>query len=72
MDALEQTLQTKHLKKALPHKTPYGERLSVKVYQEHTLKSEISRKDTNHPPTKQNKETNLFLCNTVLLSSSKS
>ena len=36
------------------------------------LGSEISRKDTSPPPTKQNKETNLALRNTIPPSSSKS
>ena len=42
------------------------------INMQHTLRSEISRKDTSPPPTKQNKETNLTVRNTISLSSSKS
>ena len=47
-------------------------RLSARVYYQHTLRSEISRKETSPLPTKQNKETNLALRNTISPSSSKS
>ena len=53
-------------------KTPYGDRLSTKLYQQHTLRSEIWRKDISPPPTKQNKRTDLALRNTIPRSSSKS
>ena len=46
--------------------------LSAKLDEQHTLRSEISRKDRSPPPTTQNKETNLAVLNTMLHSSSKS
>ena len=56
--------------------TTFKKHLLERGYPQHlinnTLRSEISRKDTCAPPTKQNKKTNLALHNTTPPSSSKS
>ena len=66
------TPQNKLFKQNIWKKKEKKKNMENFINMQHNLRSEISRKDTSPPPTKQNKETNLSLCNTMLPSRSKS